>query len=100
MNKFWEYDRDAVRVFTEDEVSVIWEEFFGKRYSLAHIAQNFGVPTQRIISVIEREQAVHEKTQRKAHSSIKKGGNGITPHVHRKPKQPGASTASIRRGRS
>ncbi len=51
-------DPEDWHIFTEDERYVIWEEFFGKRYSLGHIAQNFSVRKEKIVTAIEQE-AVH-----------------------------------------
>jgi hypothetical protein len=47
-----------LRIFTQDEIDTIWEQFFGKRYSLGHIAQNFDVRKEKIIAAIDQE-AVH-----------------------------------------
>ncbi len=47
--------REDQRILNEDEILRIWEEFFGKRYSLTHIAQNLHARKQQVVSAIENE---------------------------------------------
>src|SRR3981081_4341758 len=48
-------------VFTDDEVDDIWELYFGKRRTLAQIAEKYEVRKDRIVHVIEHQQAKIEQ---------------------------------------
>ena len=50
--------------FTQADRERIWELFFGKRYSLTHIAREYGTDYRKIAGVIDSES---EKRWRENH---------------------------------
>lgn len=50
-------------VFTQADVETIWERYFGKRHSLAHIAHDYDTRHNHIAAIIDAESARRWHTQ-------------------------------------
>jgi hypothetical protein len=48
---------------TQADIETIWELFFGKKYSINHIARDYGVHSGTIIGAIDSESARRWKIQ-------------------------------------
>ncbi len=54
------------RVFSDSELQDIWQQYFGLKYSLGHIASNFSCRKKKIIKAIETDYPAMLARQKKS----------------------------------